>query len=244
MRIIATIEARMTSTRLPGKVMMPVLDKPMLHYLVDRLKKVPSIDDIVLATTINDTDDILVDFAKDENIKWFRGSEDDVMLRVIQAASSVNADIVVEITGDCPIIDPMIVEQSILMFKANNVDYVSNVIIRSFPDGMDSQVFSLDSLKKSFLMTNNPLDHEHVTLHIRNNPDFFSRINIVAPPELEWPELGLTLDEKDDYNLLKIIIEHFNPKNALFGCIDVVNFLRNRPDLVKINDYVQRKGDN
>ena len=244
MRIIATIEARMTSTRLPGKVMMPVLDKPMLHYLVDRLKKVPSIDDIVLATTINDTDDILVDFAKDENIKWFRGSEDDVMLRVIQAASSVNADIVVEITGDCPIIDPMIVEQSILMFKANNVDYVSNVIIRSFPDGMDSQVFSLDSLKKSFLMTNNPLDHEHVTLHIRNNPDFFSRINIVAPPELEWPELGLTLDEKDDYNLLKIIIEHFNPKNPLFGCIDVVNFLRNRPDLVKINDYVQRKGDN
>ena len=138
----------------------------------------------------------------------------------------------------------MIVEQSILMFKANNVDYVSNVIIRSFPDGMDSQVFSLDSLKKSFLMTNNPLDHEHVTLHIRNNPDFFSRINIVAPPELEWPELGLTLDEKDDYNLLKIIIEHFNPKNPLFGCIDVVNFLRNRPDLVKINDYVQRKGDN
>tara|TARA_B100000795_G_C22797889_1_gene440293 strand:- start:555 stop:1289 length:735 start_codon:yes stop_codon:yes gene_type:complete len=244
MRIIATIEARMTSKRLPGKVMMPVLDQPMLHYLVDRLKKVPSIDDIVLATTINNTDDILVDFAKDENIKWFRGSEDDVMLRVIEAASSVNADIVVEITGDCPIIDPMIVEQSILMFKANNVDYVSNVIIRSFPDGMDSQVFSLDSLKKSFLMTNNPSDHEHVTLHIRNNPDLFSRINIVAPPELEWPELGLTLDEKDDYNLLKIIIEHFNHKKPLFGCADVVNFLRNRPDLVEINDYVQRKGNN
>ena len=136
-------------------------------------------------TTINKTDDILVNFAKEENIKWFRGSEDDVMLRVIEAASSVNADIVVEITGDCPIIDPKIVEQSILMFKTNKVDYVSNAIIRSFPDGMDSQVFLLDSLKKSFLMTNNPLDHEHVTLHIRNNPDLFTRINIVAPPELE-----------------------------------------------------------
>tara|TARA_B110000008_G_C16810693_1_gene500657 strand:- start:128 stop:862 length:735 start_codon:yes stop_codon:yes gene_type:complete len=244
MRVIATIEARMTSKRLPGKVMLPVLNKPILHFLVERLKNVPSIDDIILATTINETDDILVQFAKDENINWFRGSEDNVMLRVIEAASSANADIVVEITGDCPIIDPKIIEQSILMFKANNADYVSNAIIRSFPDGMDTQVFLLDTLKKSFLMTNDPLDHEHVTLHIRNNPDIFTRINIVAPPELEWPNLGLTLDERDDYNLLKKVIEHFEHNKPLFECIDVVNFLRNSPHLVKINENIQRKGNN
>jgi spore coat polysaccharide biosynthesis protein SpsF len=243
MRIIATIEARMTSTRLPGKVMLPVLGKPILYYLVERLKKVPSIDDIVLATTTNDTDNILVDFAKKENIKCFRGSEDDVMLRVVEAAISENADVVVEITGDCPIIDPQIVEQTILMYKANNVDYVSNGHIRSFPDGMDTQVFSVDILKKSLSMTNNLLDHEHVTLHIRNNPELFSRINIVAPPELEWPELGLTLDEEDDFNLIKLIIEHFNSKNPFFGCLDVVTFLKNRPDLVKINSNVIRKGN-
>jgi len=243
MKIVATIEARMTSTRLPGKVMMPVLGKPILYYLVERLKSVPSIDEIVLATTLNKTDDKIIEFAISENISYFRGSEDDVMLRVVEAADSVDADIVVEITGDCPIIDPQIVEQTILMYRANNADYVSNGHVRSFPDGMDTQVFALDVLKKSLSMTNELLDHEHVTLHIRNNPQLFTKINFVAPPELDWPELGLTLDEQNDYDLLKIIIEHFSQENILFSCLEVVQFLRSRPDLLAINNHVHRKGD-
>jgi len=243
MKVVATIEARMTSSRLPGKVMMPVLGKPMLYYLVERLKSVQSIDEIVLATTLNKTDDKLIEFAISENISYFRGSEDDVMLRVVEAADSVGADIVVEITGDCPIIDPQIVEQTILMYMANNVDYVSNGHIRSYPDGMDTQVFALNILKKSLSMTDELLDHEHVTLHIRDNPKLFTKINFIAPPELNWPELGLTLDERHDYNLLKIIIEHFSQKSILFSCLDVVRFLRNRPDLVAINNNVHRKGD-
>ena len=242
MKIVATITARMTSNRLPGKVMLPVLERPMLHYLVERLKNVPSIDDIVLATTVNKIDDTLIDFAINEGISYFRGSEDDVLLRVVEAADSEDADIVVEITGDCPIIDPQLVEQAILMYKANNVDWVTNGAIRSYPDGMDTQVLSLETFKKSLSMTDNLLEHEHVTLHILNNPQLFTRINIVAPPELDWPELGLTLDEKDDYNLLKLIIEHFYQKTPLFGCLDVVRFLKNRPDLVAINDHVHRKG--
>ena len=243
MKVVATIEARMTSSRLPGKVMMPVLGKPMLYYLVERLKSVQSIDEIVLATTLNKTDDKLIEFAISENISYFRGSEDDVMLRVVEAADSVGADIVVEITGDCPIIDTQIVEQTILMYMANNVDYVSNGHIRSYPDGMDTQVFALNILKKSLSMTDELLDHEHVTLHIRDNPKLFTKINFIAPPELNWPELGLTLDERHDYNLLKIIIEHFSQKSILFSCLDVVRFLRNRPDLVAINNNVHRKGD-
>ena len=243
MKVVATIEARMTSSRLPGKVMMPVLGKPMLYYLVERLKSVQSIDEIVLATTLNKTDDKLIEFAISENISYFRGSEDDVMLRVVEAADSVGADIVVEITGDCPIIDPQIVEQTILMYMANNVDYVSNGHIRSYPDGMDTQVFALNILKKSLSMTDELLDHEHVTLHIRDNPKLFTKINFIAPPELNWPEIGLTLDEQHDYNLLKIIIEHFSQKSILFSCLDVVRFLRNRPDLVAINNNVHRKGD-
>ena len=165
------------------------------------------------------------------------------MLRVVEAADSVDADIVVEICGDCPIIDPQLVEQVILIYKANNVDEVSNGAIRSFPDGMDVHVLSLDILKKSLSMTDNLLDHEHVGRYIINNPQLFSRIDLVAPPELDWPELGLTLDEKDDYNLLKLIIEHFYQKNPLFSCLDVVRFLKNRPDLVAVNDHVHRKGD-
>jgi spore coat polysaccharide biosynthesis protein SpsF len=243
MKIVATIEARMTSSRLPGKVLMPADGVPMLKHLVTRLKAVESIQTIMLATSINKTDDPLVEFAKKENINYYRGSEDDVMLRVIEAAESVNADIVVEITGDCPIIDPQIVEQTIRMFKAHNADYVSNAHIRSYPDGMDTQVFRLEILKRSASMTDDSLDHEHVTLHIRNHPEIFSHVHLIAPPELHWPELGLTLDEKNDYNLLRKIIEHFGGTNRFFSCLDTIRLLRKNKEWVRINEHVQRKGD-
>ncbi|MBU2538877.1 MAG: glycosyltransferase family protein [Proteobacteria bacterium] len=243
MKIVATIEARMTSSRLPGKVLLPAIGKPMLHHLVNRLRAVSSLDGIVLATTRNATDDILEDFARKEGIDCFRGSEEDVMARVIGAGESAHADIIVEITGDCPIIDPQIVEQTIRMFKANDADYVSNAHIRSYPDGMDTQVFRLETLRRSAQRTDDVLDHEHVTLHIRNHPELFSRVHLVAPPELHWPELGLTLDEPADYELLKKIIEHFGAENPHFSCLDVIRLLRANPDWVAINQAVQRKGD-
>ena len=242
-KIVATIEARMTSSRLPGKVVLPVLGRPLLHHLVTRLKAVPSIDEIVLATTVNATDDVLEAFAKDEGIGCFRGSEADVMARVIGAAESVNADIIVEITGDCPIIDPQLVEQTIRMFKAHDADYVSNCLIRSYPDGMDTQVFRLQTLKRSAEMTNDPLDREHVSRHICQHPKLFRHVHLVAPAVLHWPQLGLTLDEEADYRLLKRIIEALAPQDPLFGCQDVVGLLLQHPDWLDINRAVVRKGD-
>lgn len=242
-KIVATIEARMTSSRLPGKPMMTVCGQPMLGHLVDRLKAVESIDTIVLATTKNKADDLLAEYALGIDIEVFRGDEEDVMGRVIGAGKSVNADIVVEITGDCPIIDPEIVEQVIRTFKENTYEYVGNQHVRSYPDGMDVQVFALATLIKSGSMTIDPLDREHVTLHIRNNPQLFSHLNIVAPPELYWPDLGLTLDEERDYQLLKKIIEYFKDSNPLFSCLDVVRYLKNNPALVNINSEVTRKGN-
>jgi spore coat polysaccharide biosynthesis protein SpsF len=243
MKIVATIEARMTSSRLPGKVLMPVLGRPMLYYLITRLKAVPSLDEIVLATTTNKQDDVLERFALQNNIACFRGSENDVMLRVIGAGEAVKADAIVEITGDCPIIDPQIIEQTIRLFKANQADYVSNAHIRSYPDGMDVQVFRLETLKHSATLTVDELDHEHVTLHIRNHPELFSHLHLVAPPEIDWPELGLTLDEPADYELLKLIIEHFGPDNLLFSCLDVIRLLRANPSWCNLNYHVKRKGD-
>jgi spore coat polysaccharide biosynthesis protein SpsF len=244
MKIVATIEARMTSSRLPGKVLLPASGIPMLQHLVNRLRAVPSLDGIVLATTTNETDDALEAFAGQMSINCFRGSEEDVMSRVIGAAVSVNADLVVEITGDCPIIDPQIIEQTIRMYHANPADYVSNAHIRSYPDGMDTQVFLLETLKHSASMTEDQLDHEHVTLHIRNHPEIFRHVHLVAPPELHWPELGLTLDEPADYELLKRIVEHFENTNPLFSCLDVIRLLREKPEWVAINQEVLRKGDN
>ena len=241
MKIIATIEVRMTSSRLPGKVLLQAAGKPMLEHLVDRLRAVPSLDGIVLATTTNKADDELEEFSKAIGIGCYRGSENDVMSRVIGAAESVGGSVIVEITGDCPIIDTQFVEQTIRVFNANNVDYVCNGHVKSYPDGMCAQVFRLETLKRSAAMTDDRLDHEHVTLHIRNHPELFSHIYLVAPPETHWPDLGLTLDEYKDYELLKKIIEHFEPTNPLFSCREVIQLLKQRPDWVAINQAVVRK---
>jgi spore coat polysaccharide biosynthesis protein SpsF len=243
MKIFATIEARMTSTRLPGKVMLQAAGKPMLEHLVNRVRAAPSLDGIVLATTENETDDVLESFAKRMGIGCFRGSEADVMSRVIGAAESVGADVVVELTGDNPVIDPQIIEQSIRIFKANQPDYLSNSHIHSYPVGMDTQVFRLATLKRSASMTDVDLDHEHVTLHIRNHPEIFTHLHLIAPPEINWPELGLTLDEPKDYELLKNIIEYFERVDPIFSCLDIVRLLRKKPDWVAINQTVMRKGD-
>ena len=241
MKIVATIEARMNSSRLPGKVLLKAKDKSMLEILVERLKQVKLIDDIVVATTINSKDNEIVDLCKNIGLSFFRGSEEDVMGRVIGAAKSAKADLIVEITADCPIIDPNIIEQIINIYNANSVDYVGNAKIRSYPDGMDTQVFSLKTLESSYQMTTDKVDREHVTLHIRNNPNFFSQINVMASPDIFYPDLGLTLDEWDDYLLIKNIIENFYDNNKFFKCSDIIKFLNNNQYLYFLNKHVKRK---
>lgn len=243
MKIAAIVEARMASKRLPGKVLLKAKNITMLDHLIDRLKKVKILNEIIVATTINPLDQEIVDFCNIKEIKYFRGSEDDVMGRVIGAAEYCRAQIIVEITADCPIIDPSIVEQIVNIYLSNKVDYVSNANIRSYPDGMDTQVFSLDILKSSYQMTCNKLDREHVTLHIRNNPDIFSNINVIAPPEINLPNLGLTLDEQDDYIFIKNIIENLYDKNNFFSCLEIVNYLKENKSLLNINSHIRRKGN-
>jgi spore coat polysaccharide biosynthesis protein SpsF len=245
-KVVITIEARMTSSRLPGKVMLPINGKPMLEYLINRLKQVKSSREIVLATTINKTDDCLAELAKRQGVAWFRGSEEDVLNRVIGAAESVDADIFVEVTGDCPVIDPLLIEQSIQMFLHNPCDFLSNGPIPGdpigcgYPIGMVSPVFRLEALKRSAAKTTDPLDHEHVMLYIYNHPEQFRHLYLIAPGDLYWPELALTLDEPKDYELLKKIIEHFGDANPYFSCREVIELLQSRPEWVKINRDVRR----
>ena len=240
-KIVATIEARMGSSRLPGKVLLPAGGKPMLQHLVERLRAVPSINDVVLATTINPLDDELERFAERLRLACFRGSEDDVLSRVLGAAQSVDADVIVEITGDEPIVDPLIVEQAVRLFLWNDCDYCSNVNVLSYPVGMDVQVFRLETLRRSAAMTNDPADREHVSLHMRTHPEMFRQIHLVAPPDLTWPELELTLDEHEDYLLLKNVIDHFGPDKPLFSCRDVVQLLRDKPSWAELNRHINRQ---
>jgi spore coat polysaccharide biosynthesis protein SpsF len=243
MKIVSVIEARMTSSRLPGKVLLEACGVPLLHHLITRLRAVDEIDEIVIATTTNATDDVLEKFAIKERVGIYRGSEDDVLGRVAEASAAAKADVVVEITGDCPILDPDITSQVIRTYLHHQGCYVSNNHFRTYPDGMDTRVFPLAMLQRSGAMTDAPLDREHVTLHIRNNPELFRHVHVIAPPSQHWPGLGLTLDEEADYQLIRRLIEHFQAIKPLFGCRDVVELLREHPDWVSINDAVKRKGD-
>ena len=202
-----------------------------------------SIDEIILATTNNISDNVLIEEAARLEIRSFRGKEENVMDRVIRAGDFLGADVIVEITGDCPIIDPNIIQRSISIFESYKYDYVANVLAPSYPDGMATQVLFLGTLKKSYMMTNERLDREHVTLHIRNNPEIFSQFNMQAPSNMFWPGLGLTLDEELDYYLIKNIIEHFGEANNLFGCDEVISYLKGNPELIEINKTVVRKGN-
>lgn len=241
-KIVATVEVRMTSSRLPGKHMLPVCGKPILARLIDRLKRVPSLQEIVIATTENTADDVLCKLAVSHGVRFYRGSEEDVLSRVLGAAQSVEADLLVEITGDCPLIDPGIVEQTIRMHLANpDSDYTSNAEIRSYPDGMDTQVFARSLLAETANITNDPDDREHVSLYIRRHPERYRHVHLVAPPELHWPELGLTLDERDDYELIRQIFEHFLPAQEDFSCLDVLRYLRTNQGLLSINQHVKRR---
>jgi spore coat polysaccharide biosynthesis protein SpsF len=242
-KIVAIVEARMTSSRLPGKVLLPAAGRPLLGHLVERLRQVPAVDEIVVATTSNAVDEPLVEFARQYGVTCFRGSEPDVMVRVLGAGEAAAADIVVSITGDCPLIDPLLTEQTIRVFLNNRCDYATNGHVHTFPGGYAVQVYRLASLRKSAAMTDDRLEHEHVTLHMRRHPEMFAPVYLVAPPNQHWPEIDLSLDEEADYLLLKRIFEHFGDANPYFGCRETVALLKANPEWLTINRHVKRKGD-
>jgi spore coat polysaccharide biosynthesis protein SpsF len=225
MRFVAIIEARMTSSRLPGKVLMEVLGVSMLERLLIRLQSILNLDEIIVATTINIDDDPIVEIANKLGVMHFRGSEFDVLARVVGAGVASNAEVVVEITADCPIIDPRIIEQMIEIYKINECDYLSNCHFREFPDGMDVQLINFRSLQESHSLELTQQDREHVSLFIRNHPEFYRQIHIAAPKNLRYPKLRLTLDDEKDLRFIAMIISHFEPGNVLFGCGEILEFL-------------------
>lgn len=240
-KIVATIEARMTSTRLPGKVLMPLAGKPALERLIERLKRSKFVDEIVVATTINKSDDLIVKLAGRLGVKYFRGSELDVLRRVLMAAQSVKGDIIVEITGDCPLVDWRLVDRGIEEFFRKKADYASNLLKPSYPIGFDVQVFPVDVLAEVDKLTNDPVDRVHVSYYIYNHPEKYKLHSWEADKKAYWPNLRLTLDEKEDFELLNIIFKELLPEKEDFTVYDVVNLLKNKPELLKINKHVKQK---
>jgi spore coat polysaccharide biosynthesis protein SpsF len=241
MRVVATVESRMGSTRLPGKNTRKILGRPLLGWLVERLSDARSIDTVCVATTTEPIDDEIERVALAAGAAVHRGSVDDVLGRVLSAARSVNADVIVEITGDCPLSDARIIDAAVARYKRGGYHYVTNVLDElTFPIGFDVQIFSVDLLDEVSRLTADPADRADVTPFIYRNPARYRLLNLRAPAELHRPTYRLCVDYPEDLDVVASVVESLYPANPAFGASDIVRLLDARPDLVRHN--TQRNG--
>lgn len=241
MKVVLIIQARMTSTRLPGKVMKEVLGIPLLEYQIRRLKRSKLVNKIIVATTINKTDQPIIDLCDRLSISTYRGSEDNVLSRYYESAVENKANIVVRITSDCPLIDPLIVDQIVDCYIRNRdkYDYVSNTIKRTFPRGMDVEVFSFFALEKAYKEATKEYEKEHVTPHIYKNTNKFKVLGYECDEDHSihrW-----TVDTSQDFELVKKIIESLYPDNPEFGIMNILDLFKSQPELLSINSHVKQK---
>ncbi|GKV64858.1 MULTISPECIES: glycosyltransferase family protein [unclassified Sporosarcina] len=240
MKIVAIIQARMTSTRLPGKVLKKVLGKTLLEFQLERVARSKYINEIVVATTINNTDDTIVDLCTQLKVPIYRGSEEDVLSRYYEAAIQSEANIVVRLTSDCPLIDPGIVDQVIELYLSNpSKDYASNTLIRTYPLGMDTEVFNFHVLEEAFNKATLQRDREHVTSYIYRENKEFQLINLSLNRNISFNRW--TVDTKEDYLLIKEILERIYPENPYFSMDDIINLINKYPELSEINKGIRQK---
>ncbi|MEK4285474.1 MULTISPECIES: cytidylyltransferase domain-containing protein [Ureibacillus] len=240
MKIVAIVQARMGSTRLPGKIMKEVKGKPLLLYQLQRLKASRLIDEIVIATTIEEQDNVIETFCKNFGVSYYRGSELNVLERYYETAVNFHADIIVRITSDCPIIDPEIVDKTIQYFlDSKKYDYVSNTIKRTYPRGLDVEVFSYSALKEAFHHAYLERDREHVTPYIYMNKDKFN-IGTVCN-SVDYSKYRWTVDTQEDFELIKLILEHLYFKNPYFTMFDVIELMERNPSWFNINAHIEQK---
>ncbi len=241
MAVAGIIQARMTSTRLPGKVLLRAAGREMLAHQVDRVRRARRLTAVCIATTTNATDDPVAELAAREGVFVTRGSETDVLGRVFAAAEQLGADTVVRLTGDCPLSDPELIDAVVDRFLTADppVAYASNSIPRTWPIGLDVEVASMAALTIAHREATDPYDREHVTPFLYRNPDRFRMIGLPAPRNLgaeRW-----TLDEPADFEFLTKVLEALLPENPNFGWQDVMAVLAKHPEWRTINASVGQK---
>ena len=242
MKTVIIVQARMTSTRLPGKVLKKILGKPLLEYQVERLWRVKHAGEIIIATTTNDTDRPIVDLCNRLSVPCFRGPEQDVLARYYGAAREHRAEAVVRITSDCPLIDPQVVDKVIQFYFDHRLeyDYVSNTLERTYPRGMDTEVFPVKVLNEAFAEATAQPDREHVTPYIYRHPRRYRLANVAYSEDLSHHRW--TVDTSEDFELIKRIITALYPANPRFTLQDCQNWLKEHPEWEKINAHIEQKG--
>ena len=231
-------QARINSSRLPNKIFLEVLGKPFLHYHIRRLKKVGV--PIIVATTNNGSEKPIIDFCSNNNIFYYCGSETDVLARYYECAVKYNLTAIIRVTSDCPLIDPDIILKGLNLFlsKADNKTvYVSNALERTYPRGMDFEIFSFDLLKEAYEKAVDPSDREHVTPYIWKNK---SSVHLFHEKNLkDNSHYRITLDTEEDKNLLTALFETYDAQNL--NCSDIVSILNKNPALVALNAHIEQK---
>lgn len=241
LKVVAILQARMGSSRLPGKILKKVLGRELLSFEIERIRRCQTLDECVVATTTLAADDQVVDLCYHLSVNVFRGDSDDVLDRYNEAAKQHSADVIVRVTGDCPLIDPEIVDHVVEFYIKNfpAYDYVSNTRKLSYPRGLDVEVFSRASLEAAAENAKTPYEREHVTPYIYLHPEQFKIGNIECKKDLSTHRW--TVDTQEDFNLVEKIITDLYPRNPNFHMNDILELLNQHPDWLKINAHIKQK---
>jgi spore coat polysaccharide biosynthesis protein SpsF len=241
-KITATIQARMGSTRLPAKAMRRVLGRPILGLQIERIRQSRLIDDVVVATPDSPANDVIETLAGDLGVGCYRGSEDDVLGRVVGALEGFNVDLHVEFQGDNPIPDPLVIDGIVGFYlkHADRYDYVTNALKTTYPPGAEVSVYPARVLVDAEQHATDTRLREHVGIHISRHPDRYRICNLEAPPWLHRPDLHLEVDTEEDFEVVREIYEHFYPQNPGFSLSQVIEFA-DRTGLGQRNKDVERR---
>ena len=241
MKTVAVIPVRMGSKRLPGKVMLPVLDTPLLGHILARVEQCDVLDEIVVATSTGVDNDPIESFCRNRGTLVFRGSEVDVLDRLLQTLIWQEAQTGVLVFGDCPLIDPAIIRQVVLFFQSHNeYDLVSNDLLTSWPPGMEIEVFKVSALEDSGRRCIDVGVREHGTLYLRQHPDIYSLYNLKAPPHLRRPDLSLEVDVAEDLEVIKELLTAFDGRSDIL-LEEIIAYMDEHPGLSARNRHVYRR---
>jgi len=235
-KISVLIQARIGSKRFPAKVLEKIGKKPLLWYVINRVKQVKGVEQIILTTTRKKEDRVLEKIARKSSILFFAGCTNDVLNRFYQCSKIFHADPIIRITGDCPLIDSKLIENCLNFYKKHNYDYVTNTLEPTFPDGLDVEIFSFNSLKKAAKYTKSKSEREHVTPYIRNNKKF-KRYNFVH--KKNYSKFRWSVDEKKDLKFVKKVYSFMKPK-TVFYMNDIIVLISKNPRLLEINSGILR----
>ena len=236
--ILAVLQARLSSSRLPGKVMMPLHGEPMLMRQIERVRRARRIDRLVLATSVSAADDPLAALCRERNVECFRGELEDVLDRVYQTAAPANPRHVVRLTADCPLADPALIDAVIDFCVQGDFDYASNALEPSFPDGLDVEVMTFAALREAWQHARLPSQREHVTPYLYQDPERFRIGSFRGDRDLS--ALRWTVDESPDFELVSRIYDALYPANPAFSTEDVLRFLDTQPQLLNLNRRITR----